>query len=357
LRSAPLLLALVTASLLMSACDSTETAAQRGGAPGSGGFSRAPTLVVMEAASRRIIRTEVEAIGTTVANESITLTAQVTDTISVIHFEDGQFVNAGEVLVELTNEEETALLAESRANRDDATTQFKRLENLGIDGSVPMSDVDEARSRMEAEQARYQSVVARLDDRLIRAPFSGLLGFRQVSTGTLLSPGTAITTLDDISVIKLDFSIPEVYLGLVEAGLELEATSSAFADTRFDATVRTVGSRVDPITRAAIVRAHIDNKDRLLRPGMLLTVRLTTAEREALMIPEAALLQRASQAYVYTINDGQAEMLQIENGERYQGWVEVLGGLAEGTPVIAEGVIKIRNGSAVTTTPALAPGS
>lgn len=346
------LLVVVTAAL-SAGCDSASSA--RSG--NAGGFSREPTLVVVEPAAYRVIREQVEAIGTTFANESITLTAQVTDTISVIRFEDGQYVESGDILVELTNSEETALLAESEANRNDAATQFARLENLGRDGSVPLSDVDEAQSRLAAEEARYQSVLARLNDRLIRAPFSGLLGFRQVSTGTLLSPGTPITTLDDISIIKLDFSIPEVYLGLVEPGMELQATSSAFADTQFDATVRTIGSRVDPVTRSAVVRAHIENPDRLLRPGMLLTVRLTTQQREALMVPETAMLQRASQAYVYTINNGTAEMLQIDNGVRYKGWVEVRSGLAVGTPVIADGVIKIRDGSEVTTGSQPAPGS
>jgi len=337
--------------LVLSGCDAGNAGAGSGKAGAaqarSGPFSRGPTLVVVKPASIRSIKEEVEAIGTTLANESVILTAQVTDTISKVRFEDGDYVEAGEILVELTNEEETALLAESNANREDADTQFRRLENLLRDGSVPISQVDEARSRVAAADARYQSVVARLDDRLIRAPFSGILGFRQVSPGTLVSPGTAITSLDDVSIIKLDFSLPEVYLSLVEPGMHLTAESSAFRDRRFDATVSTIGSRVDPVTRAATIRAHIDNRDLKLRPGMLLTVRLTTAERQALMVPETAMLQRASQSYVYTVKDGRAEMVQIQRGARYDGWVEVLDGVAAGDPVVAEGVIKIRNGSEV----------
>ena len=352
--AAALRLALAFSSLLtVAACDDAGDG-QRGAVPGAGrggpgGFSRGPTLVVAEAATVRPIREQIEAIGTTQANESVIITAKVTDTVSRVNFEDGDFVAAGDVLVELTNEEQRALLAEAEANRDDATTQFRRLENLLTQQSIPESDVDVARARMAAETARYQSVVARLDDRLIRAPFSGLLGFREVSTGTLVTPGTKITSLDDISVIKLDFLIPEVYLSLVAPGMHLNAESPAFPGVEFDATVRTVGSRVDPVTRAATVRAHISNEQRRLLPGMLLTVRLTTAEREALMIPEAAMIQRAAQSYVYTIRDDRAEMLQIQSGTRYGGWVEVLDGLSEGTEVIAEGVIKIRNGSPVTT--------
>lgn len=305
--------------------------------------------MVATPATVRTIREEVEAIGTTYANESVTLTAKVTDTVSKVRFEDGQLAERGQVLLELTNTEQAALLNESEANVQDAQNQFRRFEKLAADGSVPVSQLDESRARLDAAQARHQSLMARLEDRLIRAPYSGLLGFRQVSDGTLVSPGTPITTLDDISVIKLDFSIPEVHLALVRPGLELVAESSAYPGTHFDATVNTIGSRIDPVTRSATVRAHIDNDDLLLRPGMLMTVRLIASERESLMVPEIALVQRSSQVFVYTIVDGQASMQEVTSGARDQGWVEILSGLEPGEPVITEGVIKMREGAPVTT--------
>ena len=202
---------------------------------------------------------------------------------------------------------------------------------LAAEGSVPLSQLDEAHARMSASEARYQSIVARLEDRLIRAPFSGLLGFRDVSEGTLVTPGSTITTLDDISVIKLDFSIPEVYLSLISVGQNLIAESSAFQGRSFEATVRTIGSRIDENTRAATIRAHIDNKDHVLKPGMLLTVHLYTSNRQALMVPEIALMQRASESFVYTITDGSAEMIQVRTGIRREGWIEVLSGLTRST--------------------------
>ena len=285
------------AGLYLSACEGEQPGANRTGGSRAGGFSRGPTLVVSQAAEMRTLVEMVEAIGTTQANESVTITAKVTDTISYVKFEDGDLVEMGDVLVELTNQEETALLAEAEANVDDARTQYKRLEGLLEQNSVPASQVDEARARFSAAEARYQSILARLDDRLVRAPFAGMLGFRNVSTGTLVTPGATITTLDDISVIKLDFSIPEVYLGLIRPGLKLVADSPAYPDKQFPAIVRTIGSRVDPITRAATVRALIVNDQRLLRPGMLMTVRITTAEREALMVPETALMQRRDEVF------------------------------------------------------------
>jgi membrane fusion protein (multidrug efflux system) len=338
--------------LLVAGCDSfsSGTGQAPGGSKGPpGGFSRAPTFVSVESASVREIRDEIEAIGTTYANESVTLAAKVTDTVSKVNFEDGQVVEQGTVLVELTKREQAALLDEAEANLNDARNQARRLEMLAAEGSVPLSQLDEAHARLSASEARYQSIIARLEDRLIRAPFSGLLGFREVSEGTLLTPGSTITTLDDISIIKLDFSIPEVHLDLIRVGQQLIAESSAFSDRRFDAVVRTIGSRINENTRSATVRAHIENPDRTLKPGMLLTVHLYTATRNSLMVPETALMQRASQFFVYTISDDLAEMVQVRTGVRRDGWIEVLSGLSENQTVITEGVIKIRNGSPVTT--------
>ena len=298
-------------------------------------------------ASVRDVLTEVEAIGTTRANESVTLSTRVTDTVRQVRFDDGDYVEAGAVLVELTNEEETALLAESEATVEEARRAHRRLADLLKSRSVPVSQVDEARARLDAARGRYQSIVARLDDRLVRAPFSGVLGFRQVSAGTLLNPGTAIATLDDIRSIKLDFPVPEVYLDRLRPGLELTASSAAFPGRAFEARVSTLDSRVDPISRAIVVRARIDNGELQLRPGMLMTVRLATNQRRTLMVPEDALLQTQDGAYVYRVEDGQARRQPVDHGVRYQGWVEVTDGLDEGDQVVVEGTIKLRDGSTV----------
>jgi len=332
------------ALLLAAGCD--DASAPAGGRGSFGG--RPATLVVAEPAALRPLNDVVEAVGTTLANESLTITAKVTDAIRQVRFDDGDFVAKGDILVELTNEEQTAQLAEAEANVLDARTQYERLKNLLDQSSVPVSEVDEAQARLAAMTARHQAILARLDDRLIRAPFAGVLGFRQVSAGTLMTPGTPITTLDDISVIKLDFSIPEIHLGVVQPGLQLTAQSAAFPDRSFPAEVATVGSRVNPTTRAVPVRALIDNAELLLRPGMLMAVVLTTSSREALAVPETALLQRGGQTFVYTLGEEQrATITSIDMGARQAGWIEVLSGLAPGQQVITEGVLKVRNGALV----------
>jgi membrane fusion protein (multidrug efflux system) len=315
--------------------------------PGGGRAQAQPPLVTVGRARNDSIYDVVEALGTTQANESVTLTAKVTDTVRRVNFEDGDFVEAGAVLIELTNQEEEALLAEARANLDDAEAQLRRLEDLSGRGLTSASELDVARSRAGASRARLYSIVARLRDRLIQAPFSGLLGFRQVSPGTLLSPNTAITSIDDISVIKLDFTIPETFLGTMDPGAKIVAKSASFPGREFVGTVRTVGSRVDPVTRAITVRAHLDNVDRALRPGMLLTVNVVTAERTALVVPEGSVFQVQNRAYVYMVDGDTVHQQQIEVGGRRFGVVEVLSGLQEGDLIVTEGIIKLREGARV----------
>ena len=165
-------------------------AGQQAGGPAGAGRGETP-LVVAETVRREQLVDSVEAIGTTTANESVTLSAKVTDTVRRVNFEDGDYVEAGSVLIELTNQEEEALLAEARANLEDAENQLRRLEDISAQGLASASDLDMARSRAAASQARLNTVLARLRDRLIQAPFSGVLGFRAVSPGTLLTPNTA----------------------------------------------------------------------------------------------------------------------------------------------------------------------
>jgi membrane fusion protein, multidrug efflux system len=302
----------------------------------------APTLVALASVEEREIVDAVEALGTARANESVTLTAKVTESVRRIAFEDGQYVEAGAVLVELTNAEETALLAEARATLDDAQRQFKRFEDLATQGSAPVSQRDEAESRVQAASARLNAVEARLGDRLIRAPFAGMLGFRRVSPGTLLTPGMEITTLDDVALIKLDFAVPETFIAAIRPGLEVVAAAAAWPGRRFEGEVVTIDSRVDPATRAVTVRAHLDNRDRVLRPGMLLTVQLVTARDRALVIPESALLQVRDERFVYTVADGRARRVDVEIGRRRPGIVEIRAGVEAGTPVITEGIERVR---------------
>lgn len=341
---------------------SGEEGAVPGGAPGMGapafGNRGAPIAVMTATVAPATFVDAIEAIGTTYANESVQLTAKAADTVNRVNFEDGDLVEAGAVLVQQTNQEQTALLAEAQANLQDARTQLQRLTDLDRRGLATKSDVDIARNKFDAAKARLDAIVARLDDRLIRAPFSGLLGFRRVSPGSYVAPGTIIATLDDIATIKLDFTVPESYVGRILPGEKVLAQAAAWPQREFQGLVRTLGSRVDPVTRSVVVRATFDNADRALRPGMLMTVKLVTAEAQALAVPEIALQQNRNEYFVYVVADGRAQQRRVLIGRRRPRLVEVTEGLVAGEQVITEGLVKVREGAAVETRAnGAAPGS
>jgi len=319
-------------------------AAGRPGASGPGGFAQQAPLVTVARVRKDQVFDTVEALGTAQANESVTINAKVTDTVRHVNFSDGDYVNAGTVLAELTNQEETASLAEARANLEDAQNDLRRQEDISAKGLGSKSALDSARSKVAAQQARYDAVVARLKDRLILAPFGGLLGFRQVSPGTMVSPNTSITTIDDISTIKLDFTVPEAFLGSMTQGARVIAQSVSYPGRNFEGLVKTVGSRIDPITRAATVRALVPNSDHALRPGMLLTVQVLTTQHLALVVPESAVFQVQNRAYVYRVEDFVAHQQQVEVGGRHFGTAEVLSGLNDGDLIVVEGIVKLREG-------------
>jgi membrane fusion protein (multidrug efflux system) len=171
-----------------------------------------------------------------------------------------------------------------------------------------------------------------------------------VSVGTLVSPGDVITTLDDTSVIKLDFSVPENFLASLREGLSIRATAPAFPGRSFAGEVASIDSRVDMTTRAVIVRALLANDDGALKPGMFLNVSLANDEREALVIPEEALSPEAERQYVYVVTDGKVSRREVRIGGRQPGTVEIITGLSAGERVIVEGTQKVRDGAIVTAT-------
>lgn len=312
--------------------------------PPSGRGSRTASVKVERVAPRQFIDV-IEAIGTARANEAVLVTARVSETVQRVNFEDGMLVKKGTILIELTNAEEIAAVREAEANVKQAQQQFDRIKDLVRRGTVSQSTADENVRELEAARSRLAVAEARAADHIIRAPFSGILGLRSVSPGTLVSPGTQITTLDDISIIKLDFQVPERYISLLAPGQQIVTEAAAFPDRQFTGVAMTVASRVDPITRAATVRAEIANPERLLRPGMLLTVNLIADERRQLAVRETAVVPIGEEKFVFVVGvDNIVERVGIVTGVREGGYVEVLGGLSAGQAVVYSGTLRLRHG-------------
>lgn len=312
-----------------------------------GGGDRIPTVIVT-AAQVKSFPLEVEALGNAFANESIEVRAKITATVNSINFTEGQQVEKGEVLITLEDSQPLAAVATARANLIDASAQYKRSSELIRSNAVSQSQLDQIEATRDAAQAALNAAQARLEETVIRAPFSGRLGLRRVSMGSLVSPQTIVTTLDDTSVVKVDFAVPEIFLSRLSTGLPVIAKSVAWPDIEFNGEVVAVDTRVDPISRTVSVRALVPNDEGRLRPGMFLTVRLLKSDEVGLMIPEGSVVPEQSIQYVFTVDDaGMVSKKQVELGRRRPGEVEVLGGLEEGERVVSEGTQKVRDGATV----------
>lgn len=318
---------------------------------GSGGPPRArsgPVVAVASVAPQTFVES-IEAIGTARANESVVITAKTADTIGRINFEEGQSVAAGDVLVEMTSVQQAADVAAARAAYDEAQRAFERARDLVSRGIAPQSSLDEARGARDTARSRLDGIEARLADTIIKAPFAGLVGLRNVSVGGYVRPGDVITTLDDTAVIKADFTVPERYLAALKAGLKINASVAAYRGETFAGAVSSVDTRVDPATRAIDVRALVPNPDGRLKPGMLMSVTLIVAERSALAVPESAIVPLGDKRFVFRIGaESRAERIEVTTGLRMPGFVEITGGLNAGDRVVSEGANKVIPGQPVT---------
>jgi membrane fusion protein (multidrug efflux system) len=307
----------------------------------------APGVVVAQAEVKSF-PLAAEALGNARANESIDIRPKITATLTEILFKEGQEVKAGDVLVKLDNLEQVADLAAAQAALVDTEASFRRSSELFKTNVVAKSQLLQDEAKKIADEAMVSVMQKRLSDTIVRAPFAGRIGLRRVSLGSLLGPGTVITTLDDTHIIKVDFDLPEIYLSRLEPGLKVLAHSAAYPDQEFSGVVSSVDTRVDPVSRSVRVRSVMQNTEGNLRPGMFLTVTLLNDSIEALVIPERALIPERSVQYVYVVDGNQiVEKRTVQIGRRRPGEVEILEGLSAGESVIVDGTQKARDGQPV----------
>lgn len=330
---------LVSAGLLLR--DGEEASGAARVAPGG------PLPIVATPVEQVSLTDEIEALGTARAMEAIDVTAKVSSLVRAIHFDEGQFVDAGDVLVELDAREAQANLELAKATLAESRSQAERRRSLAATQAVSASELEALESKRQVDAAQVAAAEARLADLVIRAPFAGRVGFRRVSVGSLVTPGTVITTLDDTSTIKLDFSVPESLLAALRPGLAITAHTAAYPGEDFAGQVATLDTRIDPVTRSIVVRALLENAKLLLRPGMFMTVRLSQSARPALLVPEQAIVPERGEQYVWVVSDGQVERRKVQTGVRRPGQVEVVAGLEPGERVVTEGTQRLSPGSTV----------
>ncbi|QGP77905.1 efflux RND transporter periplasmic adaptor subunit [Sphingobium sp. CAP-1] len=305
---------------------------------------RAVPLVEVGAVAPTRFTDALEAVGTALANEQVVLSAPVTERITALHFADGGYVAKGQVVATLAVGQEKAELASAEATALQAGQQLQRIQALQARGFATGATLEQQTAAANAARANADLARASIGDRIIRAPFAGWVSLRTVSPGAIVTAGTAIATVSDISRIKLDFTVPETRLAMIREGMPIRAIAAAWPDRPFSGTIATIDPVIDPATRAVRVRAILPNPDHALKPGMLLTVSVLAGDRQSLAVPELAVVGDGDERFVFVLEDRTAKRVKVDTGIRQNGLVEITAGLKPGQKVVTEGVVKLTDG-------------
>jgi len=298
------------------------------------------------------ITEEVSAVGTLLANESVMIRPERDGRIAQIHFAEGQLVKKGAKLVSLDASETEAQLAAARAEATLNRNRLKRAQELKEKNFISAEALDVARENLNQSVARQEEVKSRVEKMTILAPFEGVAGLRQVSPGAYVKAGQDIARLEGIGTLKLDFRIPELYLGRVRPDQQVQVRVDAFPGETFNGAIYAVEPAVDEQTRTVLLRARVPNPEVRLKPGMFVRVLLVLGERKnAMLVPEQAIVPRGNENFVFRIVDGKATLAKVELGARRTGEVEIVKGLSAGDSIVVDGQLKLKPGVPVKVLP------
>ena len=316
-----------------------------------GGGGKPPPGMPVKAVAARLAPAvdETSAVGTLRADEAVSIRPEIAGRLAQILFAEGQNVKQGALLARLDQSELKAALASSSVQAQLDRQRLERAEDLHQKGFISQQALDEARSNAARSAAKQREDEAKLAKTEIHAPFGGVAGLRQVSEGAYVAAGTDIARLEKIDQLKLDFRVPEVHLAKLRSGQAVRIAVDAYPRTEFGGLIYAIEPAIDEQTRTVLVRARVANAELKLRPGMFARVQLQLGVRDkAVWVPEAAIVPRGQDSFVYRIEQGRAALVKVQTGLRRPGEVEVVDGVAAGDLVVTEGVQKIGPGAPVT---------
>jgi membrane fusion protein (multidrug efflux system) len=322
-----------------------------GGPPGGGprGPGRGPPAmeVTTVPVNLQSFADRIEVLGVAKGRQSVTITSKNSELITAVRFRDGDRVRTGQVLVDLQGTEQDAAIDQAQSVADLAKLNADRWTTLERQGIAAKSQADQYRAVYQQAQASLAAARARRQDRVIRAPFSGVVGLTDVAPGALISPGSVIATLDDVDVIRIDFDVPDRYLSVIRQGTPIVATADSYPSEIFSGQIGILDSRINERTRTIKARALINNANGRLKPGMLMRIGIQEGVREALVAPEAAVQFDDTQAYVFVVSardDGQVISTKrpVVAGSRDRGFIEIRNGLQPGDLLVADGINRLQ---------------
>lgn len=324
---------------------------QAGGRGGPGGGRGGPTPVSVVQVAQRTFTDTIDVLGVAKGRQSVTLSAATTQLVDQVRFTAGQQVAKGQVLVVLKASEQDAGVVQSRARLVQAQREYDRWKTLNEKGFASKSALDQYEASYESAKADLAAAQARQADRVIRAPFAGVVGLTDIAPGAVINPGAAIVTLDDLSAVRVDFQVPDRFLTGVREGQPIVATADAYPGATFQGRVAKLDTRIDERTRALTARAEFPNGDHRLKPGMMLRVAIAQGARQALAAPETAVQVQGDSAFVFVLGQqGQktaAQQRPVVTGARQGGFVELKDGVRAGDRIVGDGLNKIQDGQPV----------
>ena len=310
--------------------------------------AQSPAVVEVEKARAASTTRDIEAVGSLLSDESVEIASEIAGRVAEIAFKEGQPVEEGATLVKLDDRLARAEVDDAKARFDLAAANNERAKALSQRGHVTERAADEAVSNLETARAALELARVRLSKHGLKAPFSGVVGTRRVSPGAYLAAGAPIVNLEKIDTLKVDFKIPETFLGDVRVGQEIELAVDALPRRTFEGEIYAINPQIDVNGRSLQIRARIANPERLLRPGLFARIRVKgLEERSIVMVPESAVVPRGGESFVYRVENGRVVEEKVKLGERRDGSVEIVEGLDGAALVVTAGQQRLRNGAEV----------
>lgn len=338
-----ILLALAV-GLSLSACSEQSDDATSSGR----GYGSREVPVVASSAKWETLTETIKAVGTARALQSVTLYPETAGFVTGIHFRPDDTVAAGQVLLQLDNRDERLAVELAEVKLADAERLLERYSSVNRQRvNIAESEIDSAQAAVASANIALKQARVALDRRAIKAPFAGRVGLSDIDVGDRIEPSMIITSLDNRSQLLISFTVPEAFIGQVRPGTPVTVELWDIADTPFTGEITDVDSRIDQTSRAFTVRAKVDNRDDLFRPGMSFEISINVSRGEYLSVPDVAVQWGADGAYVWIEVDGKATRREVTLVKRLPNRLLLEGDIQPGTPVIAEGVQAVREGVAL----------
>jgi membrane fusion protein (multidrug efflux system) len=343
-------------SALKSQIAGDQPAAAPAQRPAGGARARGPAPVETAPAMTLRLSDDIAAIGTLLADESVAIAPETAGRVAKVLFTDGAAVEKGTPLFQFDTDLAESDLVEARARLKLAEANYARNQKLRQSGNVAESAYEEALSARDVARAAVESAKVRLAKLTIAAPFSGTLGFRTVSEGAYVTAGTPMVQLDKVDRLQVAFAVPELRQDAMRQARSVDLTADALPGESFTAMIAALNPVIDVNGRALQVRAELDNAAAKLRPGLLVRVTIKGPEREAVIVPETAVIQRGDKTVVFTVADNKVKEVPVRIGKRMEGRVELRDGIAAGDVVVTAGNAQLRDGAEVEIVPSPAAG-